>query len=144
MKVSIGAGKVVKGWEQGLVGAWKGCKRILVLPPDLAYGTVLEPTQTPLTSSVGAKGMPPTIPSNAVLCFVCEIDKVKHNSPEDPKAIPSLASAVANSSAPAQTQAAPAAQAEPVLRSVELFSLPTFTSCKISILGVCPYGPLYC
>ena len=50
-------GKVIKGWDQGLVGMKKGGLRVLVIPPTLAYG---------------AKGMSPRIPPNSYLVFeVC-------------------------------------------------------------------------
>ncbi len=34
----LGAGEVIPGWDQGLVGAQVGTKRILIVPPMLAYG----------------------------------------------------------------------------------------------------------
>jgi FKBP-type peptidyl-prolyl cis-trans isomerase FkpA len=50
----IGAGQVIKGWDQGVTGMRVGGQRRLVLPPDLAYG------------SAGAGSV---IPPNATLVF---------------------------------------------------------------------------
>jgi FKBP-type peptidyl-prolyl cis-trans isomerase FkpA len=52
----LGAGAVIRGWDQGLVGLKVGGVRQLVIPPDLAYG---------------AAGRGP-IPPNATLLF--EVD----------------------------------------------------------------------
>ena len=35
---TLGQGRVIKGWEMGLLGAKKGEKMKLVIPSDLAYG----------------------------------------------------------------------------------------------------------
>ncbi|HEX5926926.1 MAG TPA: FKBP-type peptidyl-prolyl cis-trans isomerase [Baekduia sp.] len=58
---NLGQSQVIQGWDQGIPGMKVGGRRILVIPPDLAYG---------------AAGSPPTIPANAPLIFVVDLKKV--------------------------------------------------------------------
>jgi FKBP-type peptidyl-prolyl cis-trans isomerase len=59
---TVGEGKVIEGWEQGLVGMKVGGKRRLTIPSKLGYGDA---------------GYPPDIPAKAGLIFDIELLEIK-------------------------------------------------------------------
>jgi FKBP-type peptidyl-prolyl cis-trans isomerase len=58
----LGAGRVIKGWDEGVAGMQPGGKRTLILKPDLGYGVS------------GAGGV---IPPNATLMFDVELIAIR-------------------------------------------------------------------
>jgi peptidylprolyl isomerase len=59
--LTLGAGSVIPGWEQGIEGMKVGGQRELVIPPELAYGEA---------------GAPPSIGPNETLVFVIDLLEV--------------------------------------------------------------------
>jgi FKBP-type peptidyl-prolyl cis-trans isomerase len=57
LEFTVGAGQVIAGWEEGLLGMRVGGERVLVIPPEKAYGQ---------------QGIGP-IPGNATLVFTLEL-----------------------------------------------------------------------
>jgi peptidylprolyl isomerase len=58
---TLDGGEVIPGWDLGIEGMREGGRRILVIPPELAYGD---------------QGSPPTIKPGETLVFVVDLEKV--------------------------------------------------------------------
>ena len=59
---ALGAGQVIRGWDEGVQGMKVGGTRVLTIPPDMGYG---------------ARGAGNLIPPNATLLFEVELQDVR-------------------------------------------------------------------
>ncbi|XP_043913905.1 FK506-binding protein 15 [Protopterus annectens] len=62
LRLKLGSNKLIKGWEEGMAGMKKGGKRLIIIPPALAYG---------------AQGVAGRIPPDSTLIFEVEVKRVK-------------------------------------------------------------------
>jgi FKBP-type peptidyl-prolyl cis-trans isomerase FkpA len=65
--VTLGVGNLIPGWDEGVPGMREGGRRLLVVPPHLAYG---------------APGLPGVIPRHATLVFRVDLVAVRESEPE--------------------------------------------------------------
>lgn len=66
LSVMVGVGRVIRGWDEGLLGMKEGGKRLLVIPAHKAYGD-RSPT--------------PKIPPNSALVFEVHLVKIIQQPP---------------------------------------------------------------
>ncbi|HSN20837.1 MAG TPA: FKBP-type peptidyl-prolyl cis-trans isomerase [Usitatibacter sp.] len=57
----VGAARVIRGWDEGVIGMKEGGKRLLIIPASKAYGP---------------RGVPGRIPPNSALVFEVQLAKI--------------------------------------------------------------------
>ncbi|TFF35807.1 FKBP-type peptidyl-prolyl cis-trans isomerase [Mucilaginibacter psychrotolerans] len=70
LRIAVGQGKVIKGWDEGLLLLKKGSKATFVIPSTLGWGE---------------QGAPPMIPPFAITIFTVEVMDIVHPNPNAPK-----------------------------------------------------------
>jgi FKBP-type peptidyl-prolyl cis-trans isomerase FkpA len=70
MHLAVGEGRVIRGWDEGLLLLNKGAKATFVIPSELGWGE---------------QGAPPMIPAFAVTVFTVEVVDIIHPDPNAPK-----------------------------------------------------------
>ena len=60
----VGRDLVIQGWDYAVQQMQRGERRLIIIPPELAYGT---------------RGSPPRVPRNATLVFVIELLEIRHD-----------------------------------------------------------------
>ncbi|XP_048875434.1 FK506-binding protein 15-like isoform X2 [Brienomyrus brachyistius] len=73
LRLRLGAGKAVKGLEEGILGLQKGGRRLLVVPPSLGYGS---------------QGIPNLVPANSTLIFETKLHRIKSGKDNGPGLVP--------------------------------------------------------
>jgi FKBP-type peptidyl-prolyl cis-trans isomerase FkpA len=63
----VGTGRVIKGWDEGVIGMKEKGKRLLVIPPDKGYGE---------------RGSGSVIPPNSALVFEVDLERIVYQPPE--------------------------------------------------------------
>lgn len=63
LQFPVGEGVVIPGWDEGLLGMKAGGVRLMIVPPDLAYGET---------------GFQNVVPPNATLTFLVELEEINN------------------------------------------------------------------
>ncbi len=69
----LGAGQVIRGWDQKIAGMKVGGRREIIIPPDLAFGS----GRVPPTRPDGGPGTGSAIGPDATLIYVVDLLDVK-------------------------------------------------------------------